>query len=135
MTDDVFSRRAQRHAQLEAENQARLAIDTEELIRLEDLHGINNVCSVQVPYVNAGTPVLLIARGVNKLELKRYRDTTAADKSKAFDAACAVVACTLLYPDKETLDRILVDRPGVVGQLGVASVELGLGTAEQRAKK
>jgi hypothetical protein len=135
---EIEKRRQARAVKNEEAIQLRRLMDLEEIDLLEEKHGHANISVYEVPYSDDDTPVLLAVRTPRPVEIKRYRDTVRPDSEGVpGDTAKAAedlgeVCC--VYPAADMLTKIRTQRPGVMTQLGLASLGLGVAKAEKRGK-
>jgi hypothetical protein len=134
--DDINARRAARKQALsELEAEQRLE-DLTAVDALEIEHGDSNVSTVEIPFT-PGLPLILAARCPTKAEIKRYRDQVQGRKGGEPNYALGAEtlgACCLVYPDKETFEKVGAARPGACSALGLAALKLATAKADDDAK-
>ena len=142
MSDDLERAHAAREARKErvkAEADAQKVKDLEAVDEIEIEHGDSNVATLDVPFdARNPMPTIVAARTPRPAEIKRYRarvrpdaDGRLGDTAMAAEELAAVV---LLYPDAETFAKICEARPGVKAQLGLLSLRLASGKAQDEGK-
>lgn len=134
-------RRAARKAELAQRYEAQRETDLEALDALEVEYGDSNVAAVHLPADRwvPDLPTLAVARCPKPAEVKRYRDTTAkahgsGDIRAVTDAAEQIASTCLVYPEKDTYERLREARPGIHVQLGRFAIDLVMGSSEEQGK-
>jgi hypothetical protein len=133
---DVEDRRAKRKADLEKARDAQYEIDLEALDELEIEYGDTNVKALSVPY-SPGMPLLAVCRCPKPAEIKRFRARVKTKKGVPGDqiaAAEELAGVCKIYPDSEAYALMCDARPALHAQLGVAAVDLAVGSEEDEAK-
>lgn len=137
----IRAKRAARADAASAASDAQALIDETAIDEIEERLGYGNVAALTVAHV-PGLPTRLAVRAPKSGELKRYRDRLRPQKDRrnreiepdAFGAAEELAEVCLVYPDKETYERLLVARPAAAMQLGVIASRLGSGKEEDAGK-
>lgn len=131
---EIEARRAARKAALARERDEQLATDLEAIDALEQEHGDTNVAVIRLPYT-PGLPAAVAAKCPPKAVVKRYRARIKPDKQgrpgDAVAAAQEVVGVCLIYPDKDTFEKLVEARPGIDTQLGTAALNLAAAEEEE----
>jgi len=132
--------REQRKARLSVECEAQIALDTEQINQLEIEHGDSNIAVVRCPFTD-GLPVLLAVRTPKQIEIQRHRTMISKGSSGAkIDLLAATKALEELgtlccvYPDRDTLARVVAARPVALSDLGGAAANLAKTSAEVEGK-
>ncbi len=135
--------RAERKAGVEKARKTQRILDIRAVNELEELHGDSNIAVVNVPFT-PGLPTLVALRTPTEVEMKRFKFRMKAkskggadptvDTEDAISGAEELALKCLVYPDKETFEKVLEARPGVLMQCGSAALALSQGSAEAKGK-
>jgi hypothetical protein len=134
--EDTEAKRAKRKADLAEKREAQYAIDLAALDAAEVEHGDSNV-TVQHISFEPGLPTLCVARMPSDGETKRYRARLRPPDGKMGDpvqAAIEISASTVVYPDKETFEKMCAARPNLAVDLGAAAANLTRGREAAEGK-
>ncbi len=131
------AKRATRKAEVQKLHDARLALDLEAINELEITHGDSNVAVIRLPYTE-GLPAAVACRCPKPAEVKRFRHQITPkhpkDQPDTIAAAEMLAGACLIYPDRETYDRLCLARPGLAGQLSGEAMKLATGKDETEGK-
>jgi len=132
--EEIEARRAARKEVLAKQREEQRAVDLEAIDALEVQFGDSNIRYVDVPFM-PGLPTLAAVRCPKPIEIKRYRATVAPDH-KAFAAKAAedLGAICLVYPVGDLRDQLLEARPGLLVGLGMESLGMSTGKAQDEGK-
>ncbi len=131
-------RRATRKAEARKAYEEQRAKDLDAITDLEIEHGDSNVGVLNVGFLE-GLPTCAAVRCPSKIELKRFRQTVTPKHEKdhpdANEAAEVLAKTCLVFPDKDTFERLCTARPGLAAQLGGKAVSLATGKSEAEGKE
>ena len=132
--EEIEARRAERREKNAQLCEAQRAIDLEAIDALEVQYGDSNIRVVEVPFT-PGLPVLTAVRCPRPIEVKRYRATVAPDhRANAAKAAEDLGAICLVYPIGDLKDQLIEARPGLLVGLGIESLGMSTGRAQDEGK-
>lgn len=135
--EKIEARRAERKAADARAAEEQRATDLEAIDALEVEHGDSNIDTLRVPFT-PGLPTLVACRCPSSPEMKRFRSRvkpTKGDKPVDYVAPTEELALTcLVYPDRETFEKVCEARPGLMMQVGTAALKLGTAEADAAGK-
>jgi hypothetical protein len=105
-----------------------MAIPKDKLDELKAKHGANL-------YTYASDDLDFAFRRPASAEYRKHQMQIATDRANTFDATEALIKACVVYPDREELDRILEDWPGLVNDLGGEILLVAMRSPKADAKK
>jgi hypothetical protein len=123
---DIEARRAARKASLAEAREAQLSKDLARVDELETEHGDDRVVVLGMPSFVAGLPTLVVVGSPSPSVFNRFRQMVrkAAQNTEATGAAKDLLAAScVLYPDKETYERMREAWPSIHDNVGVEAIK------------
>lgn len=131
---EIEERRAKRKEAHEAERAAQYALDLEALDALEVEHGDGRVSSLTPESFVPGLPTFAVVRVPSALEMKRFRDKVRRDPKSTGEGLDELAAVCIVYPDRETYERMRVAFPGMHDSIANRAVKLAEAKTEAEKK-
>ena len=93
-----------------------------------------DVAKVPLAQYRKGLPTFAVVRAPKRTEMKRFQDRVSKDKSKATDAQVQLAYTCLVYPDKDTFEKILERVAAFDVSCGGAALNLSVGKTKEEGK-
>lgn len=133
--DEIEKRRADRRAEVERATLEQRVLDLEAIDALEAEYGPNEIKTFEVPYL-PGLPVVVAVRTGREPEVKRFLARLREKNANTHAAAEEAARSCLVYPtDRETVDRLVEKRRGLLVQVGTAAMNLASARAAEEGKE
>jgi hypothetical protein len=119
--EEIEKRRADRKAAIAKARAAQYEKDLVEVDKLEVEHGDDRVSVLETPSFVAGLPTLVVLKTPGEDYFKRYRGKVRrarkpngqVDTVAIGDAADELAECCIVYPDRETYQRMKAEWPSI----------------------
>lgn len=110
-----------------AVKEAQQLIDAQALYDAGEEHGVDKIREVPMTSYIPGLPTLVIVQRPEQIAHKRFVDQTAkkgAETPEYIKAATQLAAVCVIYPPKETYEKMCAECPGIMVPIGVAAANL-----------
>lgn len=125
--DDVRAKITEQRAKATAVKEAQQVIDSQALFDAGEERGVDKVREVPMTSYIPGLPTLVVIRRPAQMEHKRFTDSTAkkgAETPEYIKAAEQLAAVCVVYPPKDTYEKMCEECPGIKVPIGVAAANL-----------
>lgn len=132
---DIEARRAARKAATELAREEQRVKDMEALDSLEIEHGDGRVVAIDLGFFDPGLPTFVVARMPAPIERKRYEDMCVRKTDgAALEAAKMLASVCVVYPDKDTYEKVKERCTGIHTTVALEAIQLGAGKRREEGK-
>lgn len=131
--EEIEKRRAERREAIAKARAAQYEKDLEQVDKLEAEHGDDRVEVLETSSFVSGLPTLVVVKTPEEDYYKRYRDKVRRARKASGTADTVAIGAAqdelglvcVVYPDRETYERMRKEWPSIHDNVGIAANKLG----------